>query len=141
MWQVGKKVREKRNMSKIPVDPFVCGIYLAVMIAQVDVLTEKGHPGSEIANESVIEAVDSLNPFMFAKGLSSMIDNCSVTARLGARKWAPKFHYMLEEEVYPALDGNSAIDTGLINRFLNHPVHEIISVCAGLRPSVDIKVQ
>ena len=140
MWQVGKKVRENRDKNKIPVDPFVCGIYLAVMTAQIDVLSEKGHPGSEIANESVIEAVDSLNPFMFAKGLSSMIDNCSVTARLGARKWAPRFHYMLEEEVYPVLDSHAAVDSKILSRFLNHPVHEIIAVCAKLRPSVDIKV-
>lgn len=32
------------------------------MITQVDTLIEKGHPYSEIANESVIEAVDSLSP-------------------------------------------------------------------------------
>lgn len=140
MWQVGKKVRANRDISKIPVDPFVCGLYLAVMTAQIDVLAEKGHPGSEIANESVIEAVDSLNPFMFAKGLSSMIDNCSVTARLGARKWAPRFHYMLEEEAYPAIDSNKAVDQEIISKFMNHPVHEIIAVCAKLRPSVDIKV-
>ena len=141
MWQVGVKVRANRDESKIPVDPFVCGIYLAVMTAQIDVLTEKGHPASEIVNESVIEAVDSLNPFMYAKGLSSMIDNCSVTARLGARKWAPKFHYMLEEEVYPAMDGGAEADGALIARFVSHPAHEILSVCAKYRPSVDISVK
>lgn len=141
MWQVGRKVRSDRDASKIPVDPFVCGIYLAVMTAQIDVLSEKGHPASEIVNESVIEAVDSLNPFMYAKGLSSMIDNCSVTARLGARKWAPKFHYMLEEEVYPAMDGGAEADSAVIGRFMNHPAHEILSVCAKYRPSVDISVK
>ncbi len=141
MWKTGKKVRENRDYSKIPVDPFVAGIYMAVMAAQIDVLAEHGHPGSEIANESVIEAVDSLNPFMFAQGLSSMVDNCSVTARLGARKWAPKFHYMLEEEVYPAIDSGAPADEDIFNKFMNNPIHEVIAVCAELRPSVDIKVQ
>ena len=141
MWKTGKKVRENRDYSKIPVDPFVAGIYMAVMAAQIDVLAEHGHPGSEIANESVIEAVDSLNPFMFAQGLSSMVDNCSVTARLGARKWAPKFHYMLEEEVYPAIDSGAPADEDIFNKFMNNPIHDVIAVCAELRPSVDIKVQ
>ena len=30
-----------------------------------------------------------------------MVDNCSTTARLGARKWAPRFDYTLMEEVVP----------------------------------------
>ena len=34
------------------------GVYLATMIAQVDILIENDHPLSEVANESVIEAVD-----------------------------------------------------------------------------------
>lgn len=58
------------------------------MMTQVDVLLERGHPYSEIANESVIEAVDSLNPYMHARGVAYMVDNC-FTGRLGARKWAP----------------------------------------------------
>ena len=32
-------------------------------------------------NESVIEAVDSLCPYMHFKGVSFMVDNCSTTAR------------------------------------------------------------
>ena len=37
------------------------------MMAQIDVLRENGHGYSEIVNESVIEAVDSLCPYMHAK--------------------------------------------------------------------------
>ena len=45
----------------------------------------------------VIEAVDSLCPYMHAKGVAFMVDNCSRTARLGSRKWAPRFDYLLEQ--------------------------------------------
>jgi ketol-acid reductoisomerase len=34
------------------------------MVLPQQVLREKGHPYSEICNESIIEAVDSLNPYM-----------------------------------------------------------------------------
>ncbi|MBI1880876.1 MAG: ketol-acid reductoisomerase, partial [Chloroflexi bacterium] len=56
MWQVGEKVRAKRDPNKIPINPVAAGIYIATMIAQVDLLKEKGHPFSEIANETIIEA-------------------------------------------------------------------------------------
>jgi ketol-acid reductoisomerase len=48
----------------------------------------------------VIEAVDSLNPFMNAQGVSFMVDNCSTTARLGSYKWAPRFDYILTQQVW-----------------------------------------
>ena len=62
-------------------------------------LRRKGHSYSEMVNESVIEAVDSLNPFMHARGVAFMVDNCSTTARLGSRKWAPRFDYILTQQV------------------------------------------
>ena len=33
-----------------------------------------------------------------------MVDNCSYTARLGGRKWAPRFDYNLEQQAYVAVD-------------------------------------
>jgi len=54
-------------------------------MGQIEVLRRKGHSYSEIVNESVIEAVDSLNPFMHAQGVSFMVDNCS----LPLLTWAP----------------------------------------------------
>ncbi len=33
----------------------------------------EGHPYSEICNESIIEAVDSLNPYMHARGVAFMV--------------------------------------------------------------------
>lgn len=35
--------------------------------------SEQGHPYSEICNESIIEAVDSLNPYMHARGVAFMV--------------------------------------------------------------------
>eukprot|EP00894_Picocystis_sp_ML_P000434 jgi/Pico_ML_1/50951/g2065.t1 len=80
------------------------------MMATILTLREKGHSYSEICNESVIEAVDSLNPYMHARGVAFMVDNCSTTARLGSRKWAPRFDYNLEQQAYVAVDEGSGIE-------------------------------
>jgi ketol-acid reductoisomerase len=139
MWSVGEQVRKERKEESIPVNPTTAGVYVATMMAQIDVLKEHGHSYSEIVNESVIEAVDSLNPYMHYKGVAFMVDNCSTTARLGSRKWAPRFDYNLWQLAYPALDNPA--DSKLINSFVNHIVHQPVSVLAELRPSVDISVQ
>src|SRR5260370_813026 len=100
MWLVGQKVRADRIEEDIPLDPFTAGVFCGVMMAQVDVLIGHGHPYSEIANESVIEAVDSLNPYMHARGVAYMVDNCSTTARLGALKSAPPVHYLITPQAF-----------------------------------------
>jgi len=110
------------------------------MMAQIDVLLEAGHPYSEIVNESVIECVDSLNPYMHFKGVSYMIDNCSNTARLGARKWAPRFDYILTQQALTALDGNAPMNWKLMDDFKVHEIHEVLSVVGEMRPSVDISL-
>lgn len=140
MWRVGETVRAARDEAKIPLDPFTAGAYCATMLAQVDVLLEAGHPLSEIANESVIEAVDSLNPYMHARGISYMVDNCSTTARLGSRKWAPRFDYAFVQEAFPALDGVPS-DVKASDKFEAHAIHEILDAVGQMRPSVDIFVQ
>ena len=126
---------------QIPLDPFTAGVYVATMMAQIDVLMDHGHPYSEIANESVIEAVDSLNPYMHARGVSYMVDNCSNTARLGSRKWAPRFDYQLRQEAYVAVDDRDEVNSELIEAFKSHKVHDAIAACAEVRPSVDIFVE
>ena len=83
----GRTCAGQRVESDIPLNPETAGLYAAVMMAQVDLLLKNGHSYSEVCNESVIEAVDSLNPYMHARGVAYMVDNCSTTARLGARKW------------------------------------------------------
>lgn len=142
MWKVGERVRLERNESILSAPPVTAGVYIGVMMAQIDVLMENGHPYSEIANESVIESVDSLNPYMHARGVAYMIDNCSTTARIGARKWAPRFDYLLMQMAYTNIDDNQyMIDTELIENFKNHMIHDVLSVCGELRPSVDIFVE
>jgi len=140
MWKVGKQVREARVDSEIPLHPFTAGVYCAMMMSQIDLLLEKGHCISEVVNESVIEAVDSLNPYMHARGVSYMVDNCSTTARLGARKWAPRYDYNLSQQAYVAIDSGATLETELMTKFVNHPIHEAIITCAKMRPSVDIAV-
>lgn len=140
-WRVGQKVRANRHEDTIPLDPFTAGVYIATMMAQVDLLLENGHPYSEVANESVIECVDSLNPYMHARGVAYMVDNCSTTARLGSRKWAPRFDYLITENAYVAIDDKEALDRAPVAAFAEHPIHAVLSEAAKLRPTVDIFVE
>ncbi|GAB4859626.1 hypothetical protein Ancab_011100 [Ancistrocladus abbreviatus] len=141
MWKVGERVRATRPEGDLgPLYPFTAGVFIACMMAQIEVLRKKGHSYSEIINESVIESVDSLNPFMHARGVSFMVDNCSTTARLGSRKWAPRFDYVLTQQALVAIDSGAPVNQDLISNFLSDPVHGAIEVCAQLRPTVDISV-
>lgn len=139
-WKVGEEVRAKRDEDKIPLNPFTAGVYVATMMAQCDVLLEAGHPYSEVVNESVVEAVDSLCPYMHYRGVAFMVDNCSFTAKTGSRKWAPRFDYILEQLAYTAVDNGKPIDKDLIAAFENHKVHSAVTECCKLRPSVDISL-
>jgi len=141
MWKVGEKVRSTRPEGDLgPLHPFTAGVYVALMMAQIEILRKKGHSYSEIINESVIESVDSLNPFMHARGVAFMVDNCSTTARLGSRKWAPRFDYILTQQAFVTVDKDAPINQDLISNFMSDPVHGAIEVCAELRPTVDISV-
>ncbi|KOM43776.1 hypothetical protein LR48_Vigan05g138100 [Vigna angularis] len=141
MWKVGERVRSTRPAGdQGPLYPFTAGVFVALMMAQIEILRKKGHSYSEIINESVIEAVDSLNPFMHARGVSFMVDNCSTTARLGSRKWAPRFDYILTQQALVAVDNGTPVNQDLLSNFLSDPVHGAIEVCAKLRPTVDISV-
>ena len=140
MWRVGERVRARRDRLQASVHPFTAGLYCAVMMAQIDLLIEKGHCLSEVCNESVIEAVDSLNPYMHFKGVAYMVDNCSTTARLGSRKWAPRFDYNIMQQAFVAFDAGSQVDQALWRAFEGHKVHEALATVATLRPSVDISL-
>jgi ketol-acid reductoisomerase len=138
MWAAGEQVRARRGERELPVDPFTAGVFVATMLAQIDEFAERGHPWSEIVNESVIEAVDSLLPYMHARDVAYMVDNCSRTARLGARRWGPRFQAAYEQIACPAAE--LPADEGLVAAFVNHPAHEALAAAAKLRPSVDISV-
>lgn len=140
MWRIGEKVREKRANYPVELDPLTAGLYCAMMMAQIDVLLGKGHCLSEICNESVIEAVDSLNPYMHYKGVAYMVDNCSTTARLGTRKWGPRWDYVTQQVLVDFDDWKDNVDAALIEAFVNHKIHNALAVCASVRPSVDISV-
>jgi ketol-acid reductoisomerase len=47
-----------------------------------------------------------------------MIDNCSTTARLGARKWASSLDYLLEQNMNGEYESK-------IGEFIDHPIHNI----------------
>src|SRR5262249_15326614 len=55
MWNVGAAVRKARDRHRTEVHPFTAGVFCGAMMAQIDLLLDRGHPYSEIANESVIE--------------------------------------------------------------------------------------
>jgi len=141
MWKTGEKVRAARVEEKIPLHPFTAGVFAGCMMAQIDILLEHGHPYSEAANESVIEAVDSLNPYMHSRGVAYMVDNCSITARLGTRKWGPRFDYALVTEAYVAIDNGATVDKKLFEAFKSNPIHAALAACVKVRPSVDIFVE
>lgn len=77
---------------------------------------------------------------MHARGVAFMVDNCSYTARLGSRKWAPRFDYILEQQAYVAVDNNVPTNPETFQAFLSNPVHKAMEQCALLRPPVDISV-
>ncbi len=139
LWQVGEKVWAVRT-GEPEVNPATAGLYCAVMMAQIDLLLEKGHCLSEVCNESVIEAVDSLNPYMHFKGVAFMVDNCSTTARLGSRKWAPKFDYNIMQQALVDFDAGKEADSELISAFKGHMIHDVLATVATMRPSVDISL-
>ncbi|MCL7048839.1 hypothetical protein MKW94_009418 [Papaver nudicaule] len=136
IWRVGEKVRATRPEGDLgAVHPFTAGVFLALLMAQVQVLRMKGHSYLEIISECVIEAVDVFCPYMHTHGVSSVDDNCSTMARLESRKWAPRFHYALTQQALVAVDCNTPFGQELISNFLSDPVHGAIKVCAQLRPT------
>ena len=140
MWATGAAVRRRRGRAKTELDGFTAGTFCGAMMAQVDILVEHGHPYSEIANESIIEAVDSLLPYMHARGVAYMVDNCSTTARLGTRKWGPRFQAMLEQVAFPSLAPKDQTPDEPPENFLTHPVHVVLHQLSEMRPAVDIAV-
>ncbi len=138
MWITGSAVRKVRDEDSIQIDPFTAGCYVGIMMAQVDLLLENGHSPSEVANESIIEAVDSLNPYMHKKGISYMVDNCSNTARLGTYKWGPRFMQVLNSDAFVAYDRGDI--PGNFEDFLSHQMHNELPKFLALRPSVNISL-
>ncbi|MGD0560674.1 MAG: hypothetical protein ABSA93_37610 [Streptosporangiaceae bacterium] len=141
MWAVSQAVHARRPERELTIDPFTAGTFVATMMAQVDEFVTRGHPWSEIVNESIIEATDSLLPYMHARDVAYMVDNCSRTARLGARRWGPRFLAAYQQIAFPAAEcGDPGGVAELAAAFDAHPVHEALAAAAKLRPPVDISV-
>jgi len=139
MWAAAPAVQARRGSRDLPIDPLTAGMFVATMAAQVDEFLRRGHPWSEIVNETIIEAVDSLLPYMHARDVAYMVDNCSRTARLGTRRWGPRFQAAYEQIALPRAAADSG-DPALVAGFTSHPVHAALATAAKLRPSVDISV-
>jgi len=137
MWRVGETVRASKFGAK-GINPITAGVYVGIMMAQIDVLLENGHGWSEICNETIIEAIDSLNPYMAAHGVDYMVDNCSTTARLGTRKWGPRFAQMVSGDVLEKVGEEATAPDK--DWFWRHPVHEALAACMKMRPPVNISV-
>lgn len=140
MWQVGALVREKGDpiweLNKI--SAFTAGAFIGATMAQMKLLINKGHCSSEVVNESLIEGTDSLIPYMDAKGVAYMVDNCSITARLGTRKWGPQFKRVLSKSFSGPITGFDRKLYIPTKSFLDEPIHGDIGVCYGLKPKVSI---
>lgn len=137
MWRVGA-ARRARGAEGDVLDPETAGAFVATMVAQIDVLRDRGHSWSEIANESVIEAVDSLLPYMHARGIAYMVDSCSTTARLGARRWGPVFEAAYTREAFASIDEGATAPT--VAPLDAHRIHGVLDALREFRPSVDIAV-
>ena len=123
-----------------PTLAFVVHGRLETALEEFDELLARGHPRSEILNESVIEAVDSLNPYMHVRGVAYLVDHCSLTARLGCHKWGPRFDSILTQRAYVALEAGAPQDPERVAAFEGHEIHAALAACAALRPSVEIAV-
>jgi ketol-acid reductoisomerase len=119
---------------------FSAGIYVSGLMAQLQTLLHHGHKVSEVVNESFIEAVDSLTPYMDSRGGGFMVDNCSTTARLGTRLWAPVFRRRLSNVLVSQTERSNDEYARVLQTFADEPLHHDIGLCMGCRPSVRISV-
>jgi ketol-acid reductoisomerase len=133
MWKVA--AREGLYSRDVPMsDPlaFAAGMYVGGLMAGIDVLIARGHSVSEAINEQLIEGLDSLMPYMDKRGLRAMVEGCSVTARLGTRKWGP-----VAEKAFSAGLRDEAQEFDF-SQFLNSPIHGDVAACFALRPTVKL---
>jgi ketol-acid reductoisomerase len=115
---------------------FSAGVYVSGIMAQLHTLLHHGHKVSEVINESFIEAIDSLTPYMHAKGLAFMVDNCSTTARLGTRLWGPVFKNDLTSALKLASPG--LVNAAILMTFADQALHDDVALCMAHRPTVRI---
>jgi len=81
----------------------------------------------------LIELTDSLVPFMHSRGVANMVDNCSITARLGTRKWGPRFMKVLDAAILTESESRKSISKNP-RHWLNSTLHADITTCGMLKP-------
>jgi ketol-acid reductoisomerase len=113
---------------------FSAGVYVGGVMSHLHTLLHHGHCVSETINEGLIEALDSLIPYMHARGVGYMVDNCSITARLGTRKWAGVY----KDELARVLGGRR--HHGALVTLNDDALHRDIGILYSLRPKVAINV-
>ena len=137
--KAGEKVRAERVEEDIPLNSFTAGVYRAHGGAD-------RHPAREgpLLQRGVQRVPHRggglLNPVHARRGVAFMVDNCSYTARLGSRKWAPRFDYNLEQQAYVAVDqggGGPGDGAGVPQQPGAHRHRQLLR----LRPSVASSVQ
>ncbi|MCH5234562.1 MAG: ketol-acid reductoisomerase [Muribaculaceae bacterium] len=83
------------------------GAIQGLLLAQYEVLREKGHSPSEAFNETVEELTQSLMPLFAKRGMDWMYANCSTTAQRGALDWMTPFHDAIKpvvEKLYDSVE-------------------------------------
>lgn len=94
--------------------------------------------GSGAGSAATTDSRSRTMPHMHARDVAHMVDDCSRTARLGARRRGPRFQSAYEQIAFPA--AGLPADTVLLAAFDAHPAHDALAAAAKLRPSVDISV-
>ncbi len=140
MWKHARK--ESLYLEEVAINQnsaFAAGVYVSGLMAQMHTLLHHKHNVSEVVNESFIEAVDSLTPYMHARGVAYMVDNCSTTARLGTRLWGPVFRNELQKAL-GARPTDEAAMKHCMDTLLDNPLHDDIKMCMENRPTVRIAI-
>jgi anthranilate phosphoribosyltransferase len=82
------------------------------------------HAGPTRKELGIPTAFNLLGPMANPADVAFMVDNCSYTARLGSRKWAPRFDYILEQQAYTAVDAGGVVPRGTVGDLHHDQRHQ-----------------
>ena len=142
-WKVGEKVRAKRVEDKIPVHPFTAGVYIATMMAQIDLLNREGppllrggqrvgHRGGRLAEPVHAHARRRLHGRQLLDHRPPGLAQVGPALRLHHHASRPTSH--IDERQA----GGHARPS---RRSRRNVIHSVLAECAKLRPTVDIFVE
>ncbi len=142
MWKVGENVRAERVEDEIPLNPFTAGVYIATMMAQIDVLDENGHPllgdrervghrGGRLAQPLHARPRRRLHGRQLLDHGAPRLPQVGAALRLRAHGAVATSRSTR----------SSRSTTTSWPPFKDHEIHHVLAECAKLRPSVDIFVE